>query len=147
LVKNEPVFSLVEFGGNKLGALLLAGAGGASVDPAGRPSSGPVSEWWSARFGRWAGAAADAGRFAAAHLCWNWRKHRFRRGGGCGHAPCQNDSDEAKLGRVSDVERATLVAPAPTVARFPPANGTRTAQQDNHGRAESPAPALARPVA
>lgn len=59
-----------------------------------------MSERWSARFGRWAGAAADAGRFTAALFYWNWRKHRFRRGGCRGHAPCQNESDEARLGLV-----------------------------------------------
>ncbi|MBA4138460.1 MAG: hypothetical protein C0518_14215 [Opitutus sp.] len=50
-----------------------------------------------ARFAEW---SADAGRFVHAAFYWNWRKSRFRRRGACGHAPCQNESDEAKLGPV-----------------------------------------------
>lgn len=45
-------------------------------------------------------AITDSFRFAHALLYWNWRKHRFRRAGCHGHAPCQNESDEAKLGLV-----------------------------------------------
>lgn len=49
---------------------------------------------------RFAGWLADAFRFAHALFYWNWRKQRFRSRGCAGQAPCQNESDEAKLGLV-----------------------------------------------
>lgn len=49
---------------------------------------------------RFAGWLADAFRFVHALFYWNWRKQQFRRRGCTGQAPCQNESDEAKLGLV-----------------------------------------------
>jgi tetratricopeptide (TPR) repeat protein len=43
---------------------------------------------------------ADIFRFAHALIYWNWRKQFYRLGGCRGPAPCQNESDEAKLGLV-----------------------------------------------
>lgn len=43
---------------------------------------------------------ADTLRFVHAAFYWNWRKWKFRRRGATGGCPCQNPSDEAKLGLV-----------------------------------------------
>lgn len=65
------------------------------------------------RFTAW---VADALRFVHALFYWNWRKQRYRQGGCRGHAPCQNESDEAKLGLV----RCDVVMQWHRPARFRP---------------------------
>lgn len=59
-----------------------------------------MTEPVSARLERWNGWLADAFRFVHALFYWNWRKQHFRFRGSRGPAPCQNESDEAKLGLV-----------------------------------------------
>lgn len=49
---------------------------------------------------RWSGWSADALRFVHAAFYWNARKWLFRRRGATGRCPCQNPSDEPKLGPV-----------------------------------------------
>ena len=70
----------------------------------------------SGRGGGIAGWLGDALRGAHALIFWNWKKTRFRARGAKGRAPCQNESDEPKLGLV----RCDVVMQWRQPARFRP---------------------------